>query len=170
MARAAKAGDWEVLDDGRARVGEAVLEPAEFDLRLQPRNRATCRALPDNTGLVVVDTVVPPELEAEGRARDLVRAVQTRRRDLGLDVSDRIGLEVVGSPSLAAVLDVHGGYVAEQTLAVTLDVRPGDGPGRGDGDRVGDGVGVGVGGGDGDGWTAVALAGDEAVWVRITKR
>ena len=45
-------------------------------------------------GLVVLDTAVTPELELEGRARDLIRQIQQARRDAGLDVSDRIALEV----------------------------------------------------------------------------
>jgi isoleucyl-tRNA synthetase len=37
---------------------------------------------------VSLDTAVATELEAEGIARDLVRAIQQVRRDLDLDVSD----------------------------------------------------------------------------------
>ena len=46
----------------------------------------------DGGGFVVLDTVTTPELEAEGLARDVVRAVQQARRDADLDVSDRIAL------------------------------------------------------------------------------
>ena len=50
-------------------------------------------ALPGG-GFVVLDTTLTPELEAEGLARDVVRAVQQARRDAGLDISDRIRLTV----------------------------------------------------------------------------
>jgi isoleucyl-tRNA synthetase len=158
-ARAAKAGDWELYDDGRARVGDAILEPGEFDLRVQPRDRDTSRALPRSDGLVVLDTVTNPELEAEGRARDLVRSVQNRRRDEGLAVTDRIRLEIVGSPAVVALLDRYGEYVAEQTLAVALEVQ--DRGVRADEGAHGDAP-------PGRGWTVAPLAGEQA-WVRVTK-
>ena len=55
-------------------------------------------------GVVALDIEVTPELEVEGRARDLVRLIQQARRDAGLDVSDRIVLTVVAAePWLDAV-------------------------------------------------------------------
>jgi isoleucyl-tRNA synthetase len=43
---------------------------------------------------VLLDTVTTPELEAEGLARDVIRAVQDTRKAAGFDVSDRIHLDV----------------------------------------------------------------------------
>ncbi|MDP9073266.1 MAG: isoleucine--tRNA ligase, partial [Actinomycetota bacterium] len=97
VAAAAKAGDWSFEADGRARVGDAVLEPGEWELRLSPRAPAVSRALPGQDGLVILDTEVTAELEAEGVARDVVRLVQQARRELGLQVTDRISLAVAGA-------------------------------------------------------------------------
>jgi isoleucyl-tRNA synthetase len=122
VAAAAKAGDWSLLDDGRARVGDAVLEPGEFELKLRPLSEETSRALPGQTGLVVLDTKSDPELEAEGLARDVIRVVQQGRRDAGLNVSDRIDLEVDGSPAVARALGAHGGLLVEAALVEELTV------------------------------------------------
>ncbi len=116
-AAAAKSGDWELLDGGRARCGDNVLEPGEFEMRVQPLDESTTRALGGTLGLVVLDIVPTDELRREGLARDLVRVVQQRRRELGLEVTDRIRLEVSGDPPVLAAVDAHGKWIAEQVLA-----------------------------------------------------
>jgi isoleucyl-tRNA synthetase len=60
---------------------------------------------------------VTPELEAEGQARDLVRAVQQARRDAGLHVSDRIRLIVRTTSELVARLTPYRELVAGEVLA-----------------------------------------------------
>jgi isoleucyl-tRNA synthetase len=67
---------------------------------------------------------VTPELAAEGAARDVVRVVQQARRDAGLSVSDRIRLTIGADGALAGAVRAHAGFVAEETLAVSLAVRP----------------------------------------------
>ena len=43
-------------------------------------------------GVVVLDTKIYPQLQAEGRARDFVRLVQAARKQAGLQVTDRISI------------------------------------------------------------------------------
>jgi isoleucyl-tRNA synthetase len=119
-AAAAKGGDWEVLDGGQARVGDQVLEPGEFELRVQPVDETTTRALSGHSGLVVLDVTLNDALVREGVARDLVRAVQQHRRDLGLDVTDRIRLEVSGPAQVADAIGTHQAWISEQVLAKEL--------------------------------------------------
>jgi isoleucyl-tRNA synthetase len=128
VIRASKSGDWSVDDDGAVHVAGIRLEPGEFELeqahaegRLQ--HHATA-ALPGGGGLVALDTEVSPELEVEGAARDLVRAVQQARRDAGLEVSDRISLEVAGAEFVHRAVTDHRDLVAGETLAEQLSVAP----------------------------------------------
>jgi isoleucyl-tRNA synthetase len=119
-AAAARRGDWEVLDGGRVRVGDVELEAGEWELKVRPLDEDTTRALAGGGSLVVLDLELTDELRAEGRARDLVRVVQQHRRDLGLEVTDRIRLEVAGGPEVMATVDGHRSWIAEQVLAVEL--------------------------------------------------
>ena len=49
---------------------------------------------------------------------------QQARRDAGLSVSDRIRLVVGADGAVADAIRAHAGFVAAETLAVSLDVRP----------------------------------------------
>jgi isoleucyl-tRNA synthetase len=114
-----------VLDGGRARVGEAVLDPGEFELRVQPVDEATTRTLSSHSGLVMLDLGLTEDLIREGIARDLVRAVQQRRRELGLEVTDRIRLEVGdrgGDTRARDAIQAHRPWISEQVLARELTV------------------------------------------------
>ena len=74
---------------------------------------AFTRMLPRG-GFVVLDTAVTPELEAEGAARDLVRAVQQARKDAGLQVSDRISLTITTDAGwLPTTADLRAGIEVE---------------------------------------------------------
>ena len=74
-------------------------------------------ALPGNDAGVVLDTELTPDLEAEGRARDLVRLVQQARKDRDLDVTDRIELKLALPESLGQELEPHLPWVLGQVLA-----------------------------------------------------
>ena len=123
VALAARTGDWELTGDGRVRVGEAVLETHEYELRLRPRAEDVSRALPGDDGVVVLDVDLTADLEAEGLARDVVRLVQQARRDAGLDVTDRVRLEVAGPAEVVTAVDRHREWVSEQVLAVDLSLN-----------------------------------------------
>ncbi len=69
---------------------------------------------------VAVDPHLTPELEREGYARDLVRVVNAMRKDVGLDISDRIALGVEAGEQVAATVDEFSDYIKQETLAVAL--------------------------------------------------
>ena len=129
VIRAVKAGDWAHTGAGVTAAGVA-LEPGEYELRLgvgpetDPGSAAVSASLPGRAGLVALDTRVTAELAAEGTARDVVRIVQQARRDAGLSVSDRIRLTIGAGGAVAEAVRAHAGFLAAETLAVRVDVRP----------------------------------------------
>jgi isoleucyl-tRNA synthetase len=123
VIRAVKAGDWS-LRDGVPVAGGVELQDGEYELKLVAADPGQSAPLPGGEGVVVLDTVVTPELAAEGLARDVVRVVQQARRDAGLDVSDRIRLTVGADGAVADAVRAHAAFVTAETLATTLDVRP----------------------------------------------
>ena len=79
-------------------------------------------------GVVLLDTAVDAELEAEGFARDVVRAVQDERKAAGLQVSDRIALVLTVPAERVAALEAHLEMVSRETLATRASVVAGDAP------------------------------------------
>ena len=118
VIHAAKAGDWTVTDDV-VTVGGTRLEPGEFDLELEAADVASAIAFLSGDGFVILDTATTPELEAEGLARDVIRAIQDTRKAAGLEVSDRIELAVTGSDAGDIdALTLFAETIAGETLAV----------------------------------------------------
>ncbi len=71
---------------------------------------------------VALDLTIDEALRDEGRAREIVHAVQAARKAAGLEVEDRIELALDGDPALLRAASAHRDYVAGETLAPTLEV------------------------------------------------
>ncbi|MFT4259441.1 isoleucine--tRNA ligase [Microbacterium sp.] len=125
--QAARSGDWSEVD-GVVTAGGIALEPAEYELVLETTGRpeGEALALVPSGGFMLLDTQTTPELEAEGLARDVIRAVQETRKNAGFDVSDRIRLDLrfdsdADADAVAAAFEIAD--VAGETLAVEHGVH-----------------------------------------------
>ncbi len=117
---ALEAGQFEELDGGRFRVGGHELGPDEV---LVERHGAEGWAVASEEGLTVaLDLALDPELELEGRARDLIHEVNGLRKQQGLELTDRIVLTL---PEARAELLEHADWIKEETLAVEIAVDGG---------------------------------------------
>jgi isoleucyl-tRNA synthetase len=116
---AVKKGDWTQEGDVIVVAGERLV-PGEYSLKLVTKQGTASAPLSGGGGVVLLDIEVTPELEAEGLARDIVRAVQQARRDAQLDVSDRIVLTLGVDEATKAQVLTHVGLIAGETLAVSV--------------------------------------------------
>ncbi|GAA2991583.1 isoleucyl-tRNA synthetase [Microbacterium terrae] len=125
----ARSGVWDEVD-GVVVVDGVALQEGEYELTLEAGGVAegTAIALLADGGFVLLDTTTTPELEAEGLARDVVRAIQDTRKAAGFDVSDRIRLTLAfdddaDGAAVTAAFEVAD--VAGETLAVEHAVHVG---------------------------------------------
>ncbi|MEO7017416.1 MAG: isoleucine--tRNA ligase [Leifsonia sp.] len=127
VIQAARTGDWSEID-GIVAAGGVELVEGEYDLVLETAQAdggsTSALALLPGGGFVLLDTAITPELEAEGLARDLIRAVQDTRKAAGLDVSDRIRLDLIffDDRDAGAIDLVEEVDIAAETLAPTTTV------------------------------------------------
>ncbi|MEO6942791.1 MAG: isoleucine--tRNA ligase [Terrimesophilobacter sp.] len=123
VIQAAKAGNW-ATEGSTVTAGGTELHDGEYELVLESADPANAVAFLDTKGFVILDTVTTPELEAEGLARDVIRAVQDSRRSAGLNVSDRIDLRLYFSSAPEAVaVEGFAGMISDETLAPRVEVR-----------------------------------------------
>jgi isoleucyl-tRNA synthetase len=120
VIRAVKAGDW-TLEGERVVAGGHWLEPGEFTLTMVADGARPSTTVGGGTGVIVLDVDVTPELEQEGRARDLIRLVQQARRDADLAVTDRIELTITADDDWIDAARAHAELIARETLAVVVD-------------------------------------------------
>jgi isoleucyl-tRNA synthetase len=103
------------LEDG----GSAIeLLPEETEVRLHGQEGY---ALAEERGLVVaVEVELTPELEREGLARDLVRRIQTLRKEADYALDDRIVTYYLGDEEIESVVAQWAEYIQAETLSLDL--------------------------------------------------
>lgn len=78
----------------------------------------------ENGLTVALDVTVTEELKREGVARDFVNRVQNLRKDLGLEVLDKISIEVERNGELlTSALTSFRDYISSETQALSLELK-----------------------------------------------
>jgi isoleucyl-tRNA synthetase len=96
-----------------------ALEPGE--IVIEKTAEAGWEVAEGNGFLVALDTRLDEALLREGNVRDLVRHIQSLRKQLGLAVADRIRLRYQAGDEVAATLEAARDYLAEETLAGQIE-------------------------------------------------
>ena len=125
---AAREGAWEETEDGvllrldppvRLRGGQYALTTL-----VQGEEGSVASVLPSGA-YIALDTTLDAGLEAEGYARDVIRAVQDARKAAGLHVADRISLTLQVPAEHVEAVRAHTDLIAAETLALETDVLAG---------------------------------------------
>ena len=103
--------------------GERILLGAdEIEVRILPKEGFS--AAGDTKMLVAIATEVDEELRLEGLAREMIRAAQQVRKDLGLAYSDRVSLGIrTEEPRLRAAAERHRDLIGREVLAQVVNVE-----------------------------------------------
>ena len=119
----------DLLDGGSVEVGGFSVSANDIIVVREPRDGTVVAS--DQHISVALDTTIDDELKIEGVARELVNRIQSIRRQLDLDVSDRITVNWHSSdPAIATAFRDHTELITGEVLAtdlsegITRDVEP----------------------------------------------
>jgi isoleucyl-tRNA synthetase len=100
--------------------------PEEVEVRQQAAEGFTIAE--DRGNLAALDVRLTDELVAEGLAREVVRRIQTLRRDADFDLEDRVDVIYSASERLKGAIEQFADYIKAETLADNLTIgEPGNG-------------------------------------------
>ncbi len=105
-----------VLDDGST----ISLGPDDVEVRADSHEEFALAQ--SGEAAVALDTGLDDDLRAEGLARDVVRALNDHRKAVGLEIADRIALQLGATGPLFAAIGTHREAIAGEVLAVELTV------------------------------------------------
>jgi len=116
IIKIAKEGKFEILEDGKIKILEYILELSEFELGFKGKEGFDVAS---EAGIVVaLDTKVTEDLKLEGIARDLVRMIQDMRKEAEYKVNDRIYIELrTENQELKNTIEKFRDYIKKETLA-----------------------------------------------------
>ena len=76
----------------------------------------------EGTLTVALDLTITEDLRLEGVARELIRSIQTLRKDSGFDITDRINVTIPESEDNRTCLSKFKDYIASQVLADNIQL------------------------------------------------
>ena len=112
----AKEGKWKEKN-GIVVIGDFELNEGEYEIETVINEDPSIQSIEGTDFIVEMDLSIDEKLKKEGVARDLVRAVQTTRREKQFDVSDFIKINLTGDKYLIDSVIQNLEFVKNQILA-----------------------------------------------------
>jgi isoleucyl-tRNA synthetase len=119
VAAALARGEYEDLDDGGVRVAGETLAPSEVQRSERVILEGWVVAY-DGGVSVAIDPTLDDELILEGRALELIRALNEQRKQEQLALTDRVALRLPAEH--ADLVDAYRDWIAAEVLATSIEI------------------------------------------------
>ena len=111
-----------ISQDTPAEVAQFLIDIAKDELNVKSVEIVTDSESESAQPSVVYDLTITPELKREGLMREIVRHVQSARKQAGLQIDDRIVLSISSDdPEISQAVDAFADVIKAETLAVELN-------------------------------------------------
>ena len=111
-----------ISQDTPAEVAQFLIDIAKDELNVKSVEIVTDSESESAQPSVVYDLTITPELKREGLMREIVRHVQSARKQAGLQIDDRIVLSISSDDSeISQAIDAFADVIKAETLAVELN-------------------------------------------------
>ena len=111
-----------ISQDTPAEVAQFLIDIAKDELNVKSVEIVTDSESEPAQPSVVYDLTITPELKREGLMREIVRHVQSARKQAGLQIDDRIVLSISSDDSeISQAVDAFADVIKSETLAVELN-------------------------------------------------
>ena len=111
-----------ISQDTPAEVAQFLIDIAKDELNVKSVEIVTDSESEPAQPSVVYDLTITPELKREGLMREIVRHVQSARKQAGLQIDDRIVLSISSDDSeISQAIDAFADVIKSETLAVELN-------------------------------------------------
>lgn len=111
-----------ISQDTPAEVVQFLIDIAKDELNVKSVEIVTDSESESVQPSVVYDLTITPELKREGLMREIVRHVQSARKQAGLQIDDRIVLSISSDDSeISQAIDAFADVIKAETLAVELN-------------------------------------------------
>jgi len=111
-----------ISQDTSAEVAQFLIDIAKDELNVKSVEIVTDSESESAQPSVVYGLTITPELKREGLMREIVRHVQSARKQAGLQIDDRIVLSISSDDSeISQAVDVFADVIKSETLAVELN-------------------------------------------------
>ena len=111
-----------ISQDTSAEVAQFLIDIAKDELNVKSVETVTDPESESAQPSVVYDLTITPELKREGLMREIVRHVQSARKQAGLQIDDRIVLSISSDDSeISQAIDAFADVIKAETLAVELN-------------------------------------------------
>jgi isoleucyl-tRNA synthetase len=101
---------------------DGPIDLQEDDLLIQSEDIPGWTVASEGGITVALDISISADLRMEGLARELVNRIQNMRKDMGMDVQDKITVQIeTGDEEMLAAIEGNKGYICTETQALSLD-------------------------------------------------